>query len=1048
MRIRPPVSLRLAMAAASVACLLATWASAASKIELAAIQGMAPGGGQFLGPSLTGTPNAAGNGWIAFRTLITGGGTSEQIIGRNLAGVVTDGDAAFVVASIGQTAPRLDGKSLGSFKQFLGRPTVNANGDVAFTATLTNSDVLPGDPNNPIPAGVFVYRRAADRTKRLRAVGLARDFYDGFGQLEFGLPIDPLDDSSGRDLVERTPAMNDAGDIAFAVSVVPKLVDKTTVGINSAAIFLATGGGRAVPVVKLSDTVAGKAFAAVGPPALTNAGTLVFRGLLEDLSDGIFAHAGTQTTALVTSGHTVVTPEPDPVSQELLDFGPVVAANDAGDVVFTAGPLFDTNLDSLDLEGAAGVFVLHAGELSLLAYPGQTILTFGRVSNTTLGPEGANAVAPPGITADGQVVFLASLNGGKQRAIFRIDKPYDTSLLLPYVVMGGANADASPIGGKYQAAASAPAVDAVGNITFYTRLTGTFTSEALLFLQPNGGFENIQVGGASPKNGTIGGPPFSSVVATDDRVVFKSFLAAGASAVGIFQWQQTSDPDHDLSVLVRANDAVPLTGAPRITDLVGDVSVNDAGDIAFAATLGPAPESTIDPPAGRVVLARRAGALAVVATVGMPVPTPPAPDQSALRSLAATPLILADGSVVFRGSFDYPDPLIPFNFLVEDAIFLVTPAGTMSLLARSGQASPIGLSFLRFRDVATGGGPRLIFRSTLDDPNAFEPPSGLFFVDLQAAIVPIALQGAPLPDGPFVDELSGRPVIDRAGNAAYLAKLTGGVAASASASVVRRNLDGTSTILAQATLPGPLGGTVKGLGRPTIAAKTGHVAFRMGFESGFGGAPGYYLATDTGTLPLVLVGESGAAGTGERFASISPSASLDSNDRLAFVASVSAGDMRNGVFLASPAALRVKGLGGRFRESKIVADPNDPTNPKIVARDSIRGRATLPRSRDYDGRPAVTVSLQSASSTIFTSAVSKQNLVRNGSGFSLRTKVGRLRSLTVKRTRDGWAVAFAATGVDIQLAEPPFVVRIDVGSDSASAVVPCEQGLKQLVCTP
>ena len=55
-------------------------AGAASKIAIAALGDTAPGGGVFAGPSFVGEPSAAGNGWVAFRSLVTEGSTAEQII--------------------------------------------------------------------------------------------------------------------------------------------------------------------------------------------------------------------------------------------------------------------------------------------------------------------------------------------------------------------------------------------------------------------------------------------------------------------------------------------------------------------------------------------------------------------------------------------------------------------------------------------------------------------------------------------------------------------------------------------------------------------------------------------------------------------------------------------------------------------------------------------------------------------------------------------------------------------------------------------------------
>ena len=142
-----PSRLRFATALALLSiCTMPLELRAASKVQVVAIGDEAPGGGQFLGPSLTGTPASAGNGWVTFRSLVTSGGTSEQIIAKNMTGAVVGDAATYVVAEIGKSAGSADGKDLVSFKQFLGRPTVNGRGDVAFVATLTNSDRLPAVP--------------------------------------------------------------------------------------------------------------------------------------------------------------------------------------------------------------------------------------------------------------------------------------------------------------------------------------------------------------------------------------------------------------------------------------------------------------------------------------------------------------------------------------------------------------------------------------------------------------------------------------------------------------------------------------------------------------------------------------------------------------------------------------------------------------------------------------------------------------------------------------------------------------------------------------
>src|SRR5262245_17569757 len=100
----------------------------ASKAVLALTAETAPGGGLFAGPGFTGWPAAAGSGWIAFRGEVATGEATEAMIVAHMTPPVSRA----VVASIGAAAP-----GGGTFRQFIGRPAVNANGQVAFLAMLT-----------------------------------------------------------------------------------------------------------------------------------------------------------------------------------------------------------------------------------------------------------------------------------------------------------------------------------------------------------------------------------------------------------------------------------------------------------------------------------------------------------------------------------------------------------------------------------------------------------------------------------------------------------------------------------------------------------------------------------------------------------------------------------------------------------------------------------------------------------------------------------------------------------------------------------------------
>src|SRR5205809_2724333 len=174
---RPRGSARLALALVALLATCPSRATAASKVKIAAAGDPAPGGGTFAGPGFSGWPTAAGNGWIAFRGKITGGNTSEAIIAARQGAPRT----TVQVASKGQSAP-----GGGTFRQFFGRPAVNARGDVAFFALVNDPD-LPDDPALPVPAGVFFYSAA---TRDIAAIARSRQTTDA-GVLDIAKSLDP-----------------------------------------------------------------------------------------------------------------------------------------------------------------------------------------------------------------------------------------------------------------------------------------------------------------------------------------------------------------------------------------------------------------------------------------------------------------------------------------------------------------------------------------------------------------------------------------------------------------------------------------------------------------------------------------------------------------------------------------------------------------------------------------------------------------------------------------------------------------------------------------
>jgi len=403
---------------------------AASKIKIAALGDAAPGGGLFAGPSFTARPSAAGDGWVAFRAQVDDPSVLEAIMVAH----VTAPPSSVQVVRLGQSAP---GGTSAKFKQFLGRPAVNASGDVAFLAVVSGLDT-DGTPETH--SAIFVFHQqpasGADPISVIAVSGQATVA----GALDLAAPLDL--ETAQADLVERTPALDDAGDVAF-VSVLKN--DQ-----HDAAIFLRPAAGDLVQIVKTGDPYDGGLFVRVGPPALNNTGTIAFHATVNrpDAAEGIFsAGVGTAPALLVGGG----LPLPAAGDQQLLTFDDQVALSDTGAVAFTGGPLVDPAIGATAVrpgcpvgDGVSGALVRTPDNVvTLLGFPGQS-LPFGRVSGVALGPIAGSVVATPSITPAGTVVFYVALDGGPGGAIVRAD-PSHYGQLVPLVRVGGATR--TPAGG-------------------------------------------------------------------------------------------------------------------------------------------------------------------------------------------------------------------------------------------------------------------------------------------------------------------------------------------------------------------------------------------------------------------------------------------------------------------------------------------------------------------------------------------------------------------------------------------------------------------------
>ncbi len=1076
--LRMPASHRPPRFVALVATLaLLTWgttAHAGSKNGIAALGQPAPGGGIFAGPSFTGWPSAAGNGWVAFRAKIDGGVTTESIVAADLTPPVR----RFEIASLGTEVSGLQGVR---FRQFLGRPTINANGDVAFVALLDQTDQ---SANAPDAAGLFVIRHVPPQGEAaLRTVAKSGDATDA-GILDFAATVDPNLDPGAVDVQERAPALNDLGEVAF--------LSALKSGNQAAgAIFTTAGTGKLRPVVRIGDAFGAETFISLGPPALNRSGLIAFHALLdgptaEDARDGIFSTDGSTVSLLVRDGIEVsgVGGELDPQQQTIDKLGNLLSLNDAGDVAFTAGPLSgpsdfrcldgaqkgrpcggdDSRCDSSAGAGDGicspitpqaidddipGILLYRSGIVKLIAHSGKkvtvpnansTAAVASRISGIVLGSAAGGQVAVPAIEPNGSVIYFASLNGGSSEVILRADANNgytDPSIL---VVLGGPAPDPSPVGGTFTATLSAPAVDGVGGIAVLTRVSGGRVGEPLVYKPRTGAATAVITGDLLHPNGDdnayFAGPPFGSpVMNAGGDVVFRAEVARGSSSVGIFR----ASPAGVLSALVRAGDTAPLptaegySGAPHFVDLVGDVSLNDAGTTAFTGVVDQAYGRgvfTVGPEGIKPIAIKGAGATA---------------ENTTFTTIGLNPSISRDGGVAFRAAVESPDlskppPADPTKrpTIKQQGIFLADASG-IHLLAAVGapiSSDPAALPFFKIRDPELTGLSSVAFRAQLGT-DALTLTTGLFLAT-PSAIVTLASVGDDLGNGFTIADFSGVPTVDVNGNVAFLA--TRALGPRQSPALLRKTTAGLA-LLGWRGMPGPVGGTLKTFGQPNMN-NLQHVAFRGTFQTGSGGKGGYLLAGDDGLSTLVQVGEN--TPFDGQFVSLGPKASLNDSDELAFTGTLSRGQYRNGVFTVSPANLSVEML-----DLRLTGTGHDLVRLKTTLTVGARTNGLVP---DFD---RVAVSIADANGTFWQAGIRPGRLEqRKGALFGPVSKKAlrpQLAGFGLTLTSSGATATLRSRPADFTAGGtrslvPPFTVTFEVGDDGATANVDCTVRRSRVHC--
>jgi hypothetical protein len=410
-------------------------------------------------------------GWLLLSTLALG------------PGAVAHAGEAYVLRPLARTGDAAPGG--GSFNRF-GQEAlpivapVNARGDVAFFATLSRGES---------DEGIFLQRAG-----RIVTVAREGDRVAGVGRLS-GFGKHP------------TPALNDAGAVAFAAAVaggravegiftwsagrvravattgtpVPGMPSTVLAGLDAPAInargdvvFLATvrrgresseailvfRSGVLRKIVAQGDPApAGGSFAAFGPPAINASGQVAFAAVVEGkaVPGGVFVATGDRVQMAVAAG------EDTPIGGIFAKFSERIGLNDAGVIAFH-GILKFAPVD-------AAIFVVENGRTRAVSRLGDSAPGGGTIAHFGLWP----VVGPAGAVA-----FAASIEGGTTPVAILLA---DATTLTRIVAVG----DTLPGGDRIASLTLYPvaSVGPRGHVTFAVAPTATGEGpEGLFTAQP------------------------------------------------------------------------------------------------------------------------------------------------------------------------------------------------------------------------------------------------------------------------------------------------------------------------------------------------------------------------------------------------------------------------------------------------------------------------------------------------------------------------------------------------------------------------------------
>src|SRR5262249_33758323 len=479
--------------------------------------------------------------------------------------------------------------------------------------------------------------------------------------------------------------------------------------------------------------------------------------------------------------------------------------------------------------------------------------------------------------AGGQLAFRASARVGFQvrRGLFRASGSALRALAY--------SNDPAPGGGTFRFFFN-PVVNAAGQVAFFARLSPS--GRGIFLSQPDGTLIAVaRDGDPAPMGGRF---DFSRASARD-RAFHLERISGSERAARLDSPGSPMGPD----------------GSANFVGFGTPFAINDGGDLAFGAS------TTIYGRGGVFVFSN--GKLTRRIREGDPVP------GGGTIVYVVGVSINASGQIAFQA-------YLSSNY-VDHAVFLFSPDGTMTPIARFGEQSPEGDQFVYLRSPLVNATGQVAFLSELGqslggaylwsgdsiarvagqgDPIDREPKflntytvgidgtgrvlfgadlfPGNFGLFLGSPVAIVARVGDPAPGGGVFDFIDGFwPSINDSSQAVFEGISTSIVTSYTDG--LYSSFDGTLTRIAASDDPAPGGGRFTNFYGPTSISRSGNVAFSA--AASFPSRTGIHLFSNSAFRRLIALGEP-APGGGTFDGSFFPFISLNDQTQLAFAAAVTA----------------------------------------------------------------------------------------------------------------------------------------------------------------